>query len=884
MNTHYVLPLADEMADIQRVGGKGQSLAKMIRAGLPVPDGFHVTTDAYRAFVAANNLQARILAALAGADADSPVAVEATSAAIYAYFADGVLPPDVKDAVSEAYGILSQGNPSGVPVAVRSSATAEDLPEASFAGQQVTFLNVCCEQAVLAAVQQCWASLWTARAIAYRMKQGVDPESIALAVVIQKMVLADSAGVLFTANPLNGKRDEMVINAAWGLGEAVVGGLVTPDTIIVEKTSRRIKQFDTAEKTVMTVATSGGTTETLVEGTRRKAQVLNSDQVSELAQLGQRIETFYGCPQDIEWCLVKDRFAIVQSRPITRLPEEEAPIPVEWRLPKGSYAAMRNNIVELMVEPLSPLFATLGLSAINASLNRFMTESFDMGGIMPPEIIITVNQYAYNNGSISAKSMARVTFGAGRILRRMFNGAVERWTETGRPHYHMVVESWRAEDWRTLSTWALIDAARQFTEAAIEAYATLVSGVIPAAWITEARFTHLYNRLIRRRGDPTAATFLLGFDSVPILSDRSLYDLATWTLRDVELAQSLKQLSSMELAAYVKNGTCPTSIAREAWEAWLAQFKQHLLRFGYTIYDLDFIHPVPADDPAPVLESFKLYLCGQGANPHERQQAMIYQREQATMMIRARLRRARLRWFKRYLASAQKYAPLREDGLSEIGLAYPLIRQMLLEVGRRFAGQGAIKDAGDIFWLAEDEVRDIAKRLDAKRTVDSLADGVRRRKAEHKAALRANPPVALPQMKVFGFDLMSIKQKRSRTKKGVLVQGVAASPGVITGTARVIHGPEDFKQMHHGDILIAPITTPAWTPLFSLAAAVVTDIGGPLSHGSIVAREYGIPAVLGTGAATRRILSGQVVTVDGSAGTVVLKREETLNKKGSGRK
>jgi pyruvate,water dikinase len=392
-------------------------------------------------------------------------------------------------------------------------------------------------------------------------------------------------------------------------------------------------------------------------------------------------------------------------------------------------------------------------------------------------------------------------------------------------------------------------------------------------------FTNLYNRLIRRKSDPSAATYLLGFDSLPILADQSLYDLASWTLQNPALTEGMEQLSSKQLAERILNGATPANIPPEAWQAWIGRFRHYLCRYGHTIYDLDFMHPVPADDPAPVLEAFKLYLRGQGANPYNRQQALIERREQAAQAMRSRLKGRKLGWFNRYLASAQKYAPLREDGLAEIGLAYPLIRQMLLEVGRRFADQGVIPGAADIFWLTDGEIREVGDRLDANQKVQSLAEDVSRRKREHRAARRAVPPVALPQMKIFGFDLMSLKQKRGRVKKGVLVQGVAASPGMVTGTAQVIYGPEDFHRMRPGDVLVAPITTPAWTPLFALAAAVVTDIGGPLSHGSIVAREYGIPAVLGTDFATRRIQSGQVITVDGSAGTVTLGSENGSGKK-----
>jgi pyruvate,water dikinase len=230
-----------------------------------------------------------------------------------------------------------------------------------------------------------------------------------------------------------------------------------------------------------------------------------------------------------------------------------------------------------------------------------------------------------------------------------------------------------------------------------------------------------------------------------------------------------------------------------------------------------------------------------------------------------------LKWFNRSLASAQKFAPLREDGLAEIGLAYPLIRQMLRELGERFARQEVVSISDDIYWLTQDEVLHIAMRLDDGQPIETQAEKISQRKAVHRAALRSRPPMALPQMKVFDFDLMSLKKKRGRGGKGEVIRGVAASPGKVTGMARVLHGPGDFSHMKPGDVLVAPITTPAWTPLFAMASAVVTDVGGPLSHGSIVAREYGIPAVLGTEVATRRIRDGQMITVDGSAGIVDLR-------------
>jgi rifampicin phosphotransferase len=879
MSLPYVLSLADSHAALETVGGKGASLARLANAGLPVPGGFHVTTTAYRQFVARNNLQPRLLEALQSADAAQPSTLEAASCAIHDLFRQAEMPREIAGAIADAYGALDGG---AAVVAVRSSATAEDLPDLSFAGQQETFLNIHGAEAVLDAVQRCWASLWTARAIGYRLQHHIDQNVVSLAVVVQRLVPAEAAGVLFTANPITGQRDQAMITATWGLGEAIVGGMVTPDTLIVEKVSGKVLSRETADKQVMTVRIEGGTQEQPVPDAMRRAPVLNDQQAAELVGFGVQIEKLYGAPMDIEWAwtsppspLLKGEggFAIVQARPITALPQPKLPPPTEWKLPKGTYALMRNNIVELMADPLSPLFATLGLSAINTSLQRIMTDSFGMRGIMPDDIIVAVNGYAYNNGSLSPRGLVRVIVGARKILKMMFTNAVERWTETGRPRYTQTVEGWQGKNWRAFSSVELVDSARQLTESAIDAYGALVSGVIPAAWITEALFTTVYDRLIRRRGDPSAPTYLLGYDSLPIRADKSLYSLAEWARGHAQraLRDCLERTSTSRLVTLGESGNMPSDVPPTIWQEWRGRFHEHLQTFGHTLYDLDFAHPVPADDPAPVLDAFKLYLRGQGVNPHTRQQESEKRREQAVQATTQRLKGWRLNQFNKFLAPAQKYAPLREDGLGEIGLAYPLIRQMLRELGRRFAQHEVISSADDIFWLTQDEVLSTAKRLDAGQPAEPLAEKIPQRKAERQAAMRASPPMMLPQMKVFGFDLMSLRARRGRGGTGEVIKGVACSAGRITGTARVLHGPEEFSQMRAGDVLVASITTPAWTPLFAMASAVVTDVGGPLSHGSIVAREYGIPAVLGTGVATRRIHSGDVVTVDGAEGKVYLK-------------
>lgn len=915
MTSNQILSLADPAATLGTVGGKGASLARLARAGLPVPDGFHITTAAYRRFVRENHLEEPLQTALAQVDPARPSTLEAASRQIEALFTAAPMPEDVAAATEAAYRELARsqspetdlGVDGQVRVAVRSSATAEDLPDLSFAGQQETWLNVRGSEQVLEAVKRCWASLWTARAIGYRLRHGVDHRAVSMGVVVQVLVPAEAAGILFTANPMTGDCMEVVVNAAWGLGEAIVGGQVTPDMVIADKASGQIKQVQVADKAVMTVLAAAGTVQEPVPEARRAAAVLSDAQVHELVKLGRRVEALAspgryganglevepgilvepGIPQDIEWCWDGERFFVLQSRPITTLKEGAVgaslpvvPPPSEWRLPNPRAKYLRNNIVELMPDPLTPLFATLGLRVVNTALARFTEGVMDVPGVLPSEVVVTIQGYAYYNGSFTAGQILRLLLHGVGIARRMFTGMEPRW-RTAHETYAETVAAWQERWPGHHSASAILDGVCELMDAAIQYYGASVSGLIPAAWITESLFTRAYLMLINRQADPAPATFLLGFDSRPLLAEKALYDLASWTRDQDEALEGGTGLSgyllstpSAMLAQLLGDDCTPDGVQHSTWEGWKGRMRGYLRAHGASIYDLDFAKPTPADDPTPVLETFKLYLDGRGRNPHERQQAAARRRETATQAALDRLRGPRLALFRKLVAQAQHYAPLREDALADIGLGYPLAREMLLELGRRLAQAGAIAAADDIFWLEEQEVKQAVPALDSGNALESLEARVSERRALWQARQQVTPPVALPLPgKLLGAiagRLMPAQFGEEQTESPV-IKGVACSPGAVTAPARVLHGPEDFDAMQPGEVLVAAITTPAWTPLFAMAAAIVTDVGGPLSHGSIVAREYGVPAVLGTGVATRRIHSGQVVTVDGSAGLVRLK-------------
>ena len=812
------------------LGGKGGSLARLYQAGFPVPEGFVISPGA---------------------------------------FEKDVLKPEAWAQVVERLEEL-RGAAGETAFAVRSSALSEDSLHASFAGEFETVLNVRDNEAIYEAIHTVYRSRHSERVAAYsRSKEMAGDHEVA--VIVQRLVRAEISGVLFTANPVNGRLEEALITAAWGLGEAIVGGLVTPDTLIVDKESGRVLSRETGSKQVQTVLLAEKTAEQPVPEGRRELPVLSDEKAAQLVDLGRQIEALYGLPMDIEWTLAGGAWAIVQARPITTLghnQEGHAPVEPAWTLPPGSYIAVRNNIVELMAGPLTPLFGTLGLTAVNKSLGRIMADFFGRSDLMPPDMIINVNEYAYYNGSWSAGQLTRILLRSVGIARRMFRGAVARWTEDGRPRYAAAVAAWERSAWPKLPAGDLLAAIRELSEAAVDAYGSLVSGVIPAAWISEGVFTFVYDKLIRRDGDPPAPTFLLGFDSMPILSEKSLYDLALWARGRQGLADYLKGTETAQIVTHLRMDKGPEGVREADWQAWREKFQAHLAQYGHAIYNLDFANPVPADDPAVLLETCRWLINGEGPNPYTRQEAAVKRREAAAAAMLARLKGLRLKLFRRALAAAQRYAPLRENGLADVGLAYPLLRRMLAELGRRFAAGGMIRAAQDIYWLREDEVMDGAARLDRGAGLEDLSEFVPRRRAAWRAARRVTPPLSLPRRRFLGMDVQ--KRKARKQGDGNMLKGVAASPGSQTATACVVHGPEDFGRMKTGDVLVAAMTTPAWTPLFARASAIVTDVGGPLSHGSIVAREYGIPAVLGTGEATRRIRSGQRITVNGSEGTVIL--------------
>ncbi|HZB81318.1 MAG TPA: PEP/pyruvate-binding domain-containing protein [Rubrobacteraceae bacterium] len=862
--------------DLERGGGKGANLGELISIGLPVPPGFCVTTAAYRRAVAETGLAEAIDEALRDIREEEDLAsAEAASADIGTLFEDLPLPEDLAEAILAAYHSL--GAP---PVAVRSSATTEDLPDASFAGQQATSLNVRGGDELLGAVRRCWASLWLTRAIAYRKRQGFPHERAAVAVVVQRLVPAEVAGVLFTANPVTGARDELVVNAASGLGEVVVDGLTTPDSFILDRVTLTIRQQQTGRQEVETILTERGTTERPLGPDRATHPTLDEAQLARLGEVGLQIERHFGGPQDIEWAYAGGQLWVLQARPITNLP----PVPLEdvrWEPPFPNSAWWRRQVVENLPEPLSPLFDELyvreGLElSIDAMMTFFRWTYFRLEDFADRPFFTTINGYAYSRANYKLSwstipIILRLTFDEFRIL---FREGPAYWREHALPSYLATIEQWKEVDPTEAPDERLLVGVR---ELALEdaRYWFACALMIGAAKITDA----LLNRFLALATPSrslTSGTFLRGFPSPTVDAETELEGL----VEQIRTSDELRALVAATPAADLPEamGGTPAS------QTWLATFWRYLDQYGHQVYNLDFVVPTQVDGPLPVLLSIKAMAQRPGRDPRTRQRAIVAERDTLVEETARSFDPLRRKLFRVLLGWAQRFGPYREQALFYMGAGWPTLRRLALELGRRLVESGSLLTAEDVFFLETSELREAIAAGKAEHPRPGFAHLARDRRELREARKRLHPPpVVPPDHKVrFGpLDMSAWETQQRNELTGMVLRGFAVSPGRVSAPASVILSPADFFRMEPDTILVCPTTTPAWTPLFAQARGLVTDVGGVLAHGSIVAREYAIPAVLGTGQASQRIRHGQSVTVDGDQGLVFLEESGQESRKDS---
>ncbi len=833
MDTFFITPLEQlGRDDLAWVGGKGANLGELVKAGFPVPKGFAVTTDAYELMLKETGLGRTIAATLE----EGPTA----GATIREAFLAADVPPELEQEIVEVYrDLLGAG-----AVAVRSSATAEDLPEAAFAGQQDTFLNVIGEQALLDTVRRCWASLWTDRAIAYRERQRIEQRTVKLAIVVQHMVPAEIAGVLFTANPVTGARDEVVIDASPGLGEAVVSGLVTPDHFVLRK--RRwgwsIAERRAGLREVIVRARLGGATEHMDGSADIDVPVLPDRALRRLARLGVAIERHFERPQDVEWAWASGELFILQARPITVLPE---PTP----RPSKQQQRMAGMVAEMLpVRPYPLEVTTWGFPLLHSAMFRPI---FAVVGLRFPSF---QQQFDEEDGVVvrfRGGELPRPTPGIllapVRLLRLARRYDIAHWrADPLLAEAQSCARALEARDLQALSWEGLLATVREALKI------PFLVGQLRVRYMPRAALAVGILRLILGllgRADRFGTLLFSGVETKVLETNRALEELAARIRSDPALAAAFASHEASELWAALEE--------QPSGQNFLNELRVFLDRYGHreTGGTLLVSSPTWKDAPEVVLGILKGLAL---AEPQPQSGRPVWEVARDDLLSHPLLQFTPLRSaFLKLLAEARWFQQIREDTRFYFMLLLPILRRTLLELGHRLTKVGVLDTPEDVFHLKLDELQRVDGTWPPPPQLLGELRALARRRKEKRAKLEGTP-------------LVDPRLRGQTEVEGDVLPGTPGSPGAVEGPARIIRDSSESDKLRSGEVLVAPYTNPAWTPLFQRAAAVVVDSGGPASHAAIVAREYGIPAVMGTIDATARLRGRQRVLVDGDQGRVVL--------------
>lgn len=875
--TGYVLGFEQLDATMIAVaGGKGANLGELSRIdGVRVPEGFCITTDAYADAVAGDpELTALLerLSRVAAADTDE---IRTTAAQIRAVIEATTVPTRIAEEITGQLRRLGED----AAYAVRSSATAEDLPTASFAGQQDTYLNVSGRDAVLRHVRRCWASLFTDRAITYRLQHGTDQRSVRLAVVVQRMVSTEVAGIMFTADPITSDRRTVSIDAGFGLGEALVSGLANADNYTVREgriTGRRVS----AQAIAVRPAPNGGTEQEAISADRQSVQKLPDAAVLRLADIGRTIEAHFGSPQDIEWAFADGTFFVVQSRPITTL------FPVPGTRDGANHVYMSFGHQQMMTDAMTPL----GLSFFQEQMGK--TPLTEAGGRffidMTPDLASPVGHRIL---LVSLPTIDPLIDSAvrGLVRRKDFMKGLAK----GGPRYFSLTNNAGYFTWR-------------LPVETIRLYRSNDPGTIPAL---RARHTATLDDLRRRldglSGDEVFAAVLADVQQLgkDVTDPHSMAVVCVGMYALSWINRKMKKWLGVEAAGdtfvhSVGNDVTSTmglalldvADAVRAHPAVLAALPQltdasffadlssvpggdevgRLLRDFLEAYgmrcsgEIDVTRPRWSEAPStlvPVILSTIRNLEPDARRAHVERSRRETEELQQTLITRLHRLRGGRRRAKRTVTMIdrlQNFAGYREYPKYLMMRHYWVLKQGLLAEAAGLVERGVIERPDDVYYLSFEEFRA------AVRTGRVDHDLIARRRAEFDAWARLTPPRVITSE----GEVPPGAYENPRVPAGALA-GISASPGTVEGRARIVRDLTD-AHLAEGDILVTTFTDPSWTPAFLSVRGVVTEVGGAGTHGAVVAREYGLPAVVGVDGATRLLRDGQRIRVNGTDGYVEL--------------
>lgn len=844
------------------VGGKAAHLGELSRIeGIRVPPGFCVTTHAFARFMAASPSIDDARERIARTKPDDRDAIRALSADVRRTLEAAPIPDDVVRAIRDALARLG----ADAACAVRSSATAEDSPTASFAGQQDTYLNVTGADAIALHVRRCWASLFTERAVTYRLRNGVDSRALGIAVVVQRMVAPEAAGILFTADPVSGNRKVASIDASFGLGEALVSGLVNADVYRV-RDDAIVSKLIATKALAFEPAVAGGTQKRAIDPQRQRLAALTDAQVVALARLGRRIEAHFGRPQDIEWCADADGFAIVQSRPITTL----FPIPAADDRENHVYVSVGHQ--QMMTDAFKPL----GLSVWQLTTPRPMPEA---GG----RLFVDVTRVLASPEN--RRSLLDALGRSDPLIRDALSTLVERgdfvpalpdegprWAPPGAGSASIATDpalpaelvarsqasiaaaqaGIRAKSGEELLDFILADVQEMKRISFDPRGIQVIMAAMEATW-------WLNENLAAWLGEKNAASKLTL--SVPnnVTSEMGLALLA---VADVirphpEVVAFLKQVdghSFLDQLPALAGGPA----ARAAIESFLERYGMRCAG------EIDITRPRWSERPAtlvpPILGNVEAFTSGEGDRRFERglREAEAKEREVLERLRTLPDGEAKAAETKQKIDRVRLFMGYREYPKYAMVSRYFVYKQALLGEAARLVEAQALPELEDIFFLRFEELRDVVR---TKRVDEPLL-------RERKEAFRAYAALTPPRVLTSDGEAVSGAYRREDVPAGALI-GVPVSAGTVEGRARVVLDMAD-ADLEPGDILVTRFTDPSWTPLFLAIRGLVTEVGGLMTHGAVIAREYGLPAIVGVANATRLIRDGQRIRVHGTDGYVEL--------------
>ncbi|RZU14418.1 rifamycin-inactivating phosphotransferase [Streptomyces sp. BK239] len=864
MNEQYVSDLREvDASQVAVVGGKGAHLGELSRIeGISVPAGFCVTTDAFRRIIAQAPSIDALLDRLSGLGPDDGEAIRTLSGRIRRAVEEVAIPADLAAAITRAYDRLGEQT----ACAVRSSATAEDLPTASFAGQQDTYLNVVGPAAILRSVSRCWASLFTERAVTYRERHGIDHRTVHMAVVVQRMVFPRAAGVLFTADPVTGNRKVATVDAGFGLGEALVSGLVNPDVFKVRQGEIVARTIAAKQRAVLALP-GGGTREVEIDSGRREQPALTDEQVVRLVRLGRRIEAHFGRPQDIEWCLADDGFHIVQSRPVTTL----FPVPETDDQDNHVYVSVGHG--QMMTDPMKPLGLSVwqltAMAPMHVAGGRLfvdvtprlaspasragLLDVIGRGDPLTRDALETVLDNGDFVPSLPDEAPAEPPAGPApapietdpaivtELVERSeeFLVALERdiRTKTGPALFDFLLDAFE-EHKRVLSDPLSIQA--------------IMAGMEATWWLND--------KLREWLGEKNAADTLTLSAPGNITSEMglALLDVADVIRPHPEVVAFLHDVEELEDDAFLDElaKVAGGAEARRAVESYLDRYGMRC------VGEIDITRPRWRERPTtlvPVLlDNVRNFEPGAAERRFEQGRLQALRKEQDVL---ARLRALpdgdrKADETKRMIDRVRTFIGYREYPKYGVISRYFVYKQALMAEAERLVRAGALPEKEDVFYLTFQELHDVVRTHEV--------DG--RLIRQRKDAFRSYHALTPPRVLTSDGEAVTGSYRRDDVPAGALT-GVAVSAGTVEGRARVVLDMAD-AYLEAGDILVTPFTDPSWSPLFVGIAGLVTEVGGLMTHGAVIAREYGLPAVVGVDRATRRIRDGQRIRVHGTDGYV----------------